>query len=393
VIPRKLNIVIFNADYFGSMADSLRVRNLFEPLSESKFVSLQNLAINIKSPNFTDNYIRPIGYKNLKYNIRNPLSILFFIFASIHYLLKTRQQSYSNIIYCYSNPSLENIFILIIAKIFRYKIVFDVVEDFRLFHDIKSATKRMKIKIYSLKRMEFLIPILGSICFAITKHLVAKYSTYSKKGFSVYYLPISTQIDKILSYKITTEKKEIIKVFYGGTFGSKDGIRFLIEGFECVCTKISNIELILTGKGNTYNIEILKNRIETSKYKNRISYIGFLSQEDYYKVMVNSDILCMVRENSEYANAGFPFKLGEYLASGNAVIATNVGDINDYLENDKNAIIIEPESSNEICNATLKLILNSDLRHKIGHEGQKAARQYFDANMISEKLFSILVDL
>lgn len=35
----------------------------------------------------------------------------------------------------------------------------------------------------------------------------------------------------------------------------------------------------------------------------------------------------MCRNLSEYANASFPFNLGEYLAIGNPVIATKVSDI------------------------------------------------------------------
>lgn len=375
------------------MASSQRVRNLFEPLISKGSITVQNLNIN------SDDYINEeklnglVSYRNLRYNIKNPFSLLVLLLASAYYLLRKRQKSSSNIFYCYGNPSIENIFILLSAKLSGYIIVFDIVEDFRLFLDLESATKRMKLKIYSFKKMEFFIPLLGRVCFAITKHLVLKYSKYSKRGLLVFYLPISTQIDKVLSFKNSTKKNENINIFYGGTFGSKDGIDFLIKGFEIACNKINNIELILTGMGNNYNIEFLKKRITDSFFKDRIKYLGCLSQEEYFKVMTNSDILCMVRSNSKYSNAGFPFKLGEYLASGNAVIATRVGDVTDFLENNRNALIIKPEDSNEISEAIIRLSVNGELLKKIGSEGQKVARQFFDANVISEMLYSVLLNL
>lgn len=390
---KKLNIIIFNANYYGLMASSQRIRNLFEPLSENKIISVHNLVINSDCYINEEKLNKNVTYKNLRYSIKNPFSILFFLITSFNFLVVKKQKSKSNILYCYSNPSIENIFILLNARLLGYKIVFDIVEDFSLFLDMDSASKRMKFKIYSLKKMEIFIPLLGCVCFAISKYLVSKYQKYSERGLLIYYLPISTQIDKVLSFKSSVKRNETIKVFYGGTFGSKDGLVFLFDGFELACKEIDNINLILTGKGNSYNIDYIKNRISTSTCKDRIFYLGCLSEEGYFKAMTDSDILCMVRENSEYANAGFPFKLGEYLASGNAVIATKVGEVSDFLENNKNAIIIEPENSNEIRDAILQLTIHSDLRYKIGAEGQKVAKQHFDAYNISEKLYSILIDL
>ena len=54
----------------------------------------------------------------------------------------------------------------------------------------------------------------------------------------------------------------------------------------------------------------------TRKLDKFILSTGFLLEDEYYKILPHSDVLLMTRINSKYANAGFPFKLGEYLASG-----------------------------------------------------------------------------
>ncbi|MGB4844908.1 MAG: glycosyltransferase family 4 protein, partial [Ferruginibacter sp.] len=120
---------------------------------------------------------------------------------------------------------------------------------------------------------------------------------------------------------------------------------------------------------------------------------GYLSTDDYYTLLNQCDIFCMTRVNSKFANAGFPFKLGEFLASGKAIIATRVGDVPDYLFNDKNALVITPDSVEAIVNALEVLIENPDKRKALGIEARKTAEQHFDSENISMKLLSIFNSL
>ena len=96
----------------------------------------------------------------------------------------------------------------------------------------------------------------------------------------------------------------------------------------------------------------------------------------------------MTRVNSKFANAGFPFKLGEFLASGKAVVATNIGDVPNYLFNDINAILIEPDSVDEIANALLMLISDPQKRERLGIQARKTAEHCFDSDIVSMKLLS-----
>jgi len=119
----------------------------------------------------------------------------------------------------------------------------------------------------------------------------------------------------------------------------------LIEAFTIVYKSNKNINLFLTGKGEKNNINKVLKKINK---KEGIKYLGYLSDNDFYRFIQDSDILCMVRTKSNFADAGFPFKLGEYLASGNPVIASNVGDVKYYLEDKKDAILVGAGNIEEI---------------------------------------------
>ena len=391
-MDKKINIIIIGVNYFGEMASTQRIRNLFEPLFEIIDMSVVNFAINDKN---IINFKSKVSSRKFNYNYWNPFSILAFLFSISFYSIRNYNKNSRNIIYHYGYPSLENIFFLKIAKFWGYKIVYDIVENISHADHGKSSL-RLKLKSWSSRKMLKQLYKNGSLCFAISNGLLDYLTNLCKNKIPVIHLPICIDVNRVYSFKndkLSNSMCEPIKVFYGGSFGFKDGFEYLLEGFELACETNSNIELVLTGKISKQMNGKVQTLISSSKFKQRISFLGCLSETDYYATMVNSDILCMNRINSAYANFGFPFKLGEYLASGNAIIATKVGDVPQYLVNGQNALVIKPELSIEICNAILILAQDQDLRLKLGKAAYDTTSIFFSGQKVSKVLLENLIAL
>ena len=120
------------------------------------------------------------------------------------------------------------------------------------------------------------------------------------------------------------------------------------------------------------------------KSSRNIHYVGLVPDVEFYQFLVNADILLMTRINSKYANAGFPFKLGEYLASGNPVIATDVSDIGYYLENMEEVIMIEPSNKNSLVKA-MNFVLENETDF-IGLNGKRKCNVCFNPSTNGELL-------
>ena len=71
----------------------------------------------------------------------------------------------------------------------------------------------------------------------------------------------------------------------------------------------------------------------------------------------------MTRTDSAYANAGFPFKLGEFLASGKPVIASNVSDVGKFFTDRHDTMLVKPGECKEIDNKTwpVTVLMNNGL--------------------------------
>jgi len=180
---------------------------------------------------------------------------------------------------------------------------------------------------------------------AISEHLRQRCQEISKGRVPVHLIPVTVNLNYFKNEGYEPDKSNL-KIFYGGSFGEKDGLGYLVDAFDEVCKTDSRVKLILTGAGNNRDVEKIKQRIENSPNRDRVIFMGFLSISDYYATLNSCDIFCMTRINSRFANAGFPFKLGEFLATGKGVIATNVGDVSSYLEDGVNALLISHNTVN-----------------------------------------------
>ncbi len=386
---KKINFIILGVNAFANyetrdMAGSMRIKNLFNPLIHDKDVSISNLImldlLSMKYHNNTESTIPGIDCLSIGYkSIFNPLSVIKFLKKGKNFINTHKDKSAKNIIYNYQYPDVRNFLLLIYAKYKGYKIVFDFVEDKK--HDFAKTWNEKLHKQFSLAFIK-MIPLYTDIIFAISNHLVKEITNVTHNRIPVYILPISVDFKNINYHKQVAAAERTIKIFYGGSFAKKDGLEYLLEAIEILKKKNYNFKLLLSGKAEPAD----KERIFPQIINNHlIDYKGFLSTDDYFKLLNSVDICCMTRNNSAFANAGFPFKLGEFLAAGKIVIASRIGDVENYLEHKQSAYLVTPESTSEIVEGLMYCIDNLDmLTETMGIKAKLVAEQYFDAKISSK---------
>jgi glycosyltransferase involved in cell wall biosynthesis len=383
----KYNVIVVGTSCFEGMASSKRIRNLLEPLIQRNLINVKNLAFQSETKQLIkkEGKIDDIDFKVIGYKLMDIFSVFNFYRQGLLYIKRNKQSNQKNILYNYGGPNIQNILFILYSKSIGFRIICDIVEDNRYEPTVGFLNKlKTRTSVSMLKLSKFYAHSL----IGISEHLYNRLIHYSKEKVPVFLIPISVNLCYFKN-QLGKEDKCDIKIFYGGSFNEKDGLDFLIDAFDKVSEKHKNVRLILTGTGAKPDIERAKNQINNAKNNERINYMGFLNTSDYFELLNECDIFCMTRIDSNHANTGFPFKLGEFLASGKAVIATRVGDVPNYLTDKVNALVIAPSSVNQLTEALLFLIENPDKREQIGKEGRKTAEYYFDSDKVSLKLFSI----
>ena len=252
------------------------------------------------------------------------------------------------------------------AKKIGYKIVFDQVETSYLQNGKTSFLHGMNIRM-----SEFLSnrAYKHSAAFVISKNLLDE-ANKKCPGRKLCLLQNSTPL---LCEQSRTALNNPLRILYSGTYAPKDGVNYLLKGVIEAYERGISLELILLGKGSSNDMKILG----LAEGKDYIRYLGYVSDETLNKYLLACDVLCMTRCNSRFANFGFPFKLSEYLASGNIVLATNVGDVGLYVKDRESAYIVPPENSCAIADAIQQIVGCPQAALRVAKGGLEVARQYF----------------
>lgn len=383
----KYNIIVIGVSCFDGMASSTRMRNLLNPLIEKKRVDVSNLVFIKDSSGLTQKKgtLNAINYEVIGFRRSNPLSVFTFFWQGLNFIHQRKSRGAKNIIYNYDHPDVRTILFLMYAKLNGFKIVIDIVEDNRFTSTKTRLLTRIKIKSSLLftKRPDY----IADAVIAISHHLYDVMNTASKGNIPIHLIPITVDLKKFPQkpYHIPQH----FKIFYGGSFGKKDGLHYLIKAFEIISQKYPNVDLILTGRGSPEDMKPINELIKNFPFKERLHFKGYLSIDEYYKTLNDCDIFCMTRIDSKFANAGFPFKLGEFLSTGKAVIATDVGDVSQFLQNNENALLIHPCSLDELVNSISSILENPEKIVCLGNKARKTAEEYFDTEKVSLRVMEI----
>jgi len=378
---KKTLLLVLNKDYPIQTAGSKRIHQLIKntDYNESFLINVLSLRCNSK--------IQPrIGfYDKIKYiSIGSGTKVNFLSFPKfilyqlnlIYYLFQFKNID-KRVLYCYLPIDLEIIFFIIIAKILRYKIIFDIVEDYTALNT--NSKILTTIKFFFVKKFAKLSIFFSDWLIVISDSLMVK---YSKNITRITKIPITANENN--NVKI---KNENFTITYAGSFAEKDNVKLIIRAFLDFYLIYPKSELILIGIGG--NRVQLMNEFGTFDF---IKFIGFVEDRFYYKLLKNSDALLMCRENSNFSNAGFPFKLGEYLATGNPTICTRVSDIESYLDTDS-ALLIEPDDKDQLVGALRKIYENPEFYSQIGLKGRDVADSSFNPRKWSESFYQIINNL
>jgi glycosyltransferase involved in cell wall biosynthesis len=379
----KLNFVCLGGfTYPSGLAGTKRVQRFIDYLLKEKneviVITLGNVD-DLKSHNKPKGKYKGVSYFNLGSSLPSIyfyyLLIPFFWIRAIIKILALKKKSCKNILYVYNSFSLDNIVVIFFCKLAGYKVIVDIVEDYSVHVEKVSFVLSLKLKANIF--FEKHINNFANGIVVLSSYLENRFKKISDNKIPIVNIPISADVNPSSA---RSKFNSPITFSYSGSFGKKDGLSYFLEAYKRIIKKHPDCILYLSGKGNNPE-QFVKNGNE-----NKIKYLGYLTDEEYYKLIKDSDILCMTRVNSGYANAGFPFKLGEYLATGNPVISSNVSDVSKYLTNGEDALIINPENVDELTDAIDYLISNPEKAFTMASNGKKKCLKYFNPEVNGKKL-------
>jgi glycosyltransferase involved in cell wall biosynthesis len=377
-----ISLLVLIRDYPVGLAVTKKINNLLE------YLLANDIEINVLS--YRSKFRQPASEGKecqIPYIcIGNDLKIIklhrtigYFI-RGLRIISRKRNKGKNNVFYCIGPVNIENILFVTWAKMLRYKIVFDINEDYTFFEDNVKAISKLKIR--TTRILDVLTSAWAEAITVVSTHLRKKYSARTKQP--VILIPVTARENRNHDRKSFNRPLQVV---YAGTFDLKDGVETLIDGFLLFNRAFTDSQLILIGKSD------LQERY-AKKYNNaeNIIFMGYVPDIQFYELLQNADVLCMCRTNSGFSNAGFPFKLGEYLATGNPVIATRASDVCDYLTSD-DAYLVDFNSPESIATALHRIAENPGEAKQVGLNGFLKYQKHFSPESNGKLMLDLLMNL
>lgn len=179
-------------------------------------------------------------------------------------------------------------------------------------------------------------------------------------------------------------------VVYTGSFSHPQGLRVLIEAMTGVVVQRPDAMLLIAGGSLAADADDADSLLRQNNLTGNARYLGMLEEVDVVDLQAAADVLVMPKLDDPINHAGLSTKFAEYLASGKAVVASNVGDISMYVTHGQDAFLVPPGDRCALENALVKLLEQDAIRHVIGSNGRRVAQQTFDVGVQTARLISAL---
>ncbi|MBS4058266.1 MAG: glycosyltransferase family 4 protein [Bacteroidales bacterium] len=227
----------------------------------------------------------------------------------------------------------------------------------------------------------------------MTKTLFNHYTSFPQPHPRFIHLPMTVDPERFSSNH--EPLKEFVKpyiAFVGVMNDAKDGVNILIKAFDKIASQFPQYKLYLIGPWQ-YDTPNHMKMIKDNGLSDRVFWMKEYSRDSIPTIIKNADLLVLPRPDSKQAQGGFPTKLGEYLATGNPVCATTVGEISDYLTDGESVYFAEPGSVDTFAYAMKRALSNPNEAKRIGATGRKVAEMYFNKDIQSKILLDFLKEI
>lgn len=212
-----------------------------------------------------------------------------------------------------------------------------------------------------------------------------------------YFRDLNISEDKLvivpMSVDVKRFEKEIVRIIpedfiaYCGSINTKkDGLDILFRSFSIVRNSVDGLKLYIIGNGTKNAIQHLNSISNELKIQDKIKFLGLLPRDEIPDILKQAKALVLARPRSLQAEGGFPTKLGEYLATKNPVVITDVGEISNYLKDGESAFIADPDSVESFSEKLIECLTDQEKAFKIGEKGYQVALESFDLKSHSDKL-------
>jgi glycosyltransferase involved in cell wall biosynthesis len=367
----KICMISFSNIHSGN---ATRILNLAKNLSK-------NIDVEIIFDGSRNNYI-PEKFKDLKIKFTPYLGNRYLTFLyGIFYKTMKLMKKY-DIVHCFQPLPSSFIPAFIISKVRRAKLIvsWDDWEGKNGLADFEPIFLRDFLdffQIWSIRKADMVIcisPFLTKMAKKINKN--------------ARFIPNGADTE---SFRPGVKGRKIRKMFncplvvYVGLLYKTCDLDIVINAMKYVVENVP-AKLIVVGDGPRKN-EFVRLAKKLGLEKD-VAFIGYKPRELVPEYVGAADVVVLPMKDNLINRSRSPVKLGEYMASGKAVVASNVGIARDIIKNYHNGILTSNKPE-EFGKAICRLLKDKKLRRRIEKNARKTVEERFSWKRIAKEFLHL----
>jgi glycosyltransferase involved in cell wall biosynthesis len=298
----------------------------------------------------------------------------------------------------------SNIFILGVAcRISDVKFIYHMVEEpWTLQRYDDMASWRLVLK--SIEAI-FACIFLYSICLRLPNYIACisdELSVLLKKlGFNENKLPYLPSVrfneTSINEHHIEDIQDNVLtansvpRIVYSGQISqTKESFIPVFDALNTINSHAKKVEFHIYGGGNSEAIESLKSVITTKGVSDYVFYHGFVDRQELVNAQ-NSALLCLLlKRDVPFNRYNFPTKMLDYLVARKAILLSNLPLHKKLFSHKVDAIIVDPESAQEIKEGILWALANPEKLRVIGQTAFVNLFNKLDASFNIKRILTLV---
>lgn len=181
-------------------------------------------------------------------------------------------------------------------------------------------------------------------------------------------------VQKTIIDKLGLKNKNILLSI--GRLVERKGFDRVIESLPQVVREMPDLIYLIAGDG--------PDRARLEKLGGgQVKFLGRVAEEEKWALMDLCDLFIMPARESQGDVEGFGIVYLEAGVSGKAVIAGNVGGAREAVVDGLTGLLVDPEKTDEIGRAIIKLFRDNELREKMGRAGRERVLGEFSWSKIT----------
>ena len=231
---------------------------------------------------------------------------------------------------------------------------------------------------FSFKILERFLPILSDTISVSSEYLRMLALNYGLKKENIFSIPVGADLEQFNPDIDGSEIKKTYNingplVLYIGQLHGAQYIDLFIKAANTVLHRNPEVYFMIVGEG--FMEKPLRELVKELGIENKVVFTGSVPHHKIPEYISAADICVAPFKDTKVTRCKSPLKIVEYLASGKAVVASNIGEVRRMLGGV--GVLVEPDNFHSLASGILGLLTDKRLRGNLStFARQRAERKY-----------------